>query len=84
MTTTQTVGTPRGSSTIETRPEPALRLTLPSGTLRLRAEPAEERHIQWAEDVIDNEGMGKRSSKGMFSSHTRSLSPIPKSFSPAF
>ncbi|EON68850.1 hypothetical protein W97_08108 [Coniosporium apollinis CBS 100218] len=32
-------------------------------TLRLRVEPAEERHIQWAEDVIDNEGMGKKSSK---------------------
>jgi len=46
--------------TIEQRPQPVLRL---SGTLRLRAEPAEERHIQWAEDVIDNEGMGKKSSK---------------------
>lgn len=42
-----------------------LRLAAPSGTLRLRAEPAEERHIQWAEDVVDNEGMGKKSSKGM-------------------
>jgi protein phosphatase 1 regulatory subunit 11 len=33
-------------------------------TLRLRAEPSEQRHIQWAEDVVDNEGMGKKSSKG--------------------
>jgi len=35
-------------------------------TLRLRAEaePSERRRIQWAEDVIDNEGMGKKSSKG--------------------
>ncbi|KAL2815454.1 phosphatase inhibitor-domain-containing protein [Aspergillus cavernicola] len=42
-----------------------------TGTLRLRAEgdpsvsrnepPA--RHIRWSEDVIDNEGMGKKSSK---------------------
>ncbi|KAI5204100.1 hypothetical protein AUEXF2481DRAFT_8169 [Aureobasidium subglaciale EXF-2481] len=34
-------------------------------TLRLRAEaePSERRGIQWAEDVIDNEGMGKKSSK---------------------
>ncbi|THX25565.1 hypothetical protein D6D10_09884 [Aureobasidium pullulans] len=36
-------------------------------TLRLRAEadaePSERRRIQWAEDVIDNEGMGKKSSK---------------------
>jgi protein phosphatase 1 regulatory subunit 11 len=36
----------------------------PSGTLRLRAaEPAERRGIRWAEDVVDNEGMGKKSSK---------------------
>ncbi|KAB8670371.1 hypothetical protein FH972_026284 [Carpinus fangiana] len=49
----------------------------PSGTLRLRAEassdpatqttvqePAQdERRVQWAESVINNEGMGKKSSK---------------------
>jgi len=35
----------------------------PNATLRLRAEPEERRRIQWAEDVIDNEGMGKKSSK---------------------
>ena len=46
------------------RPQPVLRLSAPSGVLRLRAEPSERRHIQWAEDVIDNEGMGKKSSKG--------------------
>ncbi|OJJ94620.1 hypothetical protein ASPACDRAFT_1877523 [Aspergillus aculeatus ATCC 16872] len=48
-----------------------------SATLRLRAESAEDRsisnehaeiqnparHIQWRDDVIDNEGMGKKSSK---------------------
>ncbi|KAI9714293.1 MAG: hypothetical protein M1820_000254 [Bogoriella megaspora] len=32
-------------------------------TLRLRGAPTEERRIQWAEDVVDNEGMGKKSSK---------------------
>lgn len=53
-----------GSRTIEVRPQPVLRLSAPSGVLRLRAEPSERRHIQWAEDVIDNEGMGKKSSKG--------------------
>jgi len=44
----------------------------PSGTLRLRAEgvspqedESERRHVQWAEDVVNNEGMGKKSSKGM-------------------
>lgn len=52
-----------GSRTIEVRPQPVLRLSAPSAVLRLRAEPAERRHIQWAEDVIDNEGMGKKSSK---------------------
>ncbi|KAF1960104.1 hypothetical protein CC80DRAFT_284983 [Byssothecium circinans] len=45
-------------------PQPVLRLTAPSGTLRLRAESTEQRHIQWAEDVVDNEGLGKKSSKG--------------------
>jgi hypothetical protein len=53
-----------GSRTMEVRPQPVLRLSAPSGVLRLRAEPSERRHIQWAEDVVDNEGMGKKSSKG--------------------
>ncbi|KAF1926040.1 uncharacterized protein M421DRAFT_7270 [Didymella exigua CBS 183.55] len=53
-----------GSHTIQqTRPNPVLRLSAPSGVLRLRAAPEERRHIQWAEDVVDNEGMGKKSSK---------------------
>ena len=65
MATQTATSTAANSSTIEVRPQPVLRLSAPSGTLRLRAEPAEERHIQWAEDVIDNEGMGKKSSKGV-------------------
>jgi hypothetical protein len=57
--------TPQGGrTTTEVRPQPVLRLSAPSGVLRLRAEPAERRRIQWAEDVVDNEGMGKKSSKG--------------------
>jgi len=60
MAASQSASASAGSNTVQT---PVLRLRLPSGTLRLRAEPAEERHIQWAEDVIDNEGMGKKSSK---------------------
>ncbi|KAF2491078.1 hypothetical protein BU16DRAFT_543339 [Lophium mytilinum] len=59
MASAQNTGTP-ATTTVQT---PVLRLRLPVGTLHLRAEPAEERHIQWAEDVIDNEGMGKKSSK---------------------
>jgi protein phosphatase 1 regulatory subunit 11 len=53
-----------GSRTIELQQQPAVRLSAPQGVLRLRAEPSERRRIQWAEDVIDNEGMGKKSSKG--------------------
>lgn len=50
-----------GSQTITTDPTQQ-----PSATLRLRgASPSTSsgRRIQWAEDVIDNEGMGKKSSK---------------------
>lgn len=65
QTTFSRTATPsNGSRTIEVRPQPVLRLSAPSGVLRLRAEPTEQRHIQWAEDVVDNEGMGKKSSKG--------------------
>ena len=61
-----------GSATLQqTRPNPVLRLSAPSGVLRLRAEPETRRHIQWAEDVVDNEGMGKKSSKGQQSEHAR-------------
>ncbi|PKX94496.1 protein phosphatase 1 regulatory subunit Ypi1p [Aspergillus novofumigatus IBT 16806] len=52
-----------------------------SGTLRLRAEndsiatdqiedATPGRHIRWTEDVVDNEGMGKKSSKGESSSES--------------
>ena len=33
-------------------------------TLHLRGAHPPRRRIQWAEDVVDNEGMGKKSSKG--------------------
>jgi len=45
---------------------PSSTLGTTHATLRLRAEAADTeqgRHIQWAEDVVDNEGMGKKSSK---------------------
>ncbi|KAI9773939.1 MAG: hypothetical protein M1840_006165 [Geoglossum simile] len=38
--------------------------TLPDGTLRLRGVTADGRRVMWAEDVVDNEGMGKKKSKG--------------------
>jgi len=64
ITTTQSTA-PSGSTTTTTQQQPATQIpfTITHGTLVLRAEPAEERHIQWAEDVVDNEGMGRKSSK---------------------
>jgi protein phosphatase 1 regulatory subunit 11 len=53
-----------GSST-QTQRQPQITVTA-TRTLVLRGEPVEGRHIAWAEDVIDNENMGKKSSKGMF------------------
>jgi protein phosphatase 1 regulatory subunit 11 len=37
--------------------------------LRLRGahEPQARARVQWAEDVVDNEGLGRKSSKGMSS-----------------
>jgi len=57
---TSTVPASSGSQTIT-----ATSSSGPSATLRLRAEPSPtpSRRIQWAEDVVDNEGMGKKSSK---------------------
>lgn len=58
-------------TTTESRDPSTVRLT---GTLRLRGddsqhptEPASTRRIRWSEDVVDNEGMGKKSSKGQCS-----------------
>ncbi|KAK9347388.1 phosphatase inhibitor-domain-containing protein [Lipomyces starkeyi] len=33
------------------------------GTLRLRGGPVADRRVRWGDDVIDNEGMGKKKSK---------------------
>ncbi|TID15598.1 hypothetical protein E6O75_ATG07926 [Venturia nashicola] len=48
--------TPHGGATTIQAPQ-----TMP--ILVLRADSAQERHIQWSEDVVDNENMGKKSSK---------------------
>ncbi|GAM89675.1 hypothetical protein ANO11243_077140 [Dothideomycetidae sp. 11243] len=58
------VGTRGSTTTTSTIDGPSIQINGP--TLRLRAESSEatqSRRIQWAEDVIDNEGMGKKSSK---------------------
>ena len=63
-TTTSTSSQPRSLDQQQTIDLP------PSATLRLRGQtdvqesPQAPRHIQWAENVVDNEGMGKKSSKG--------------------
>ncbi|KAJ5587944.1 uncharacterized protein N7459_003709, partial [Penicillium hispanicum] len=67
--TRQPGANPQLQTTTETsRDSSTVRL---SGTLRLRGEdsttttgePSAARRIRWSEDVVDNEGMGKKSSK---------------------
>lgn len=38
------------------------------GTLSLRGGPRSRQRVAWTEDVVDNEGMGKKKSKSMFNS----------------
>jgi len=37
---------------------------IPDGTLRLRGGPIQDRRVTWGEDVIDNEELGRKKSKG--------------------
>jgi len=36
----------------------------PDGTLRLRGGPIHSRRVTWSEEVVDNEGLGRKKSKG--------------------
>ncbi|KOS40084.1 hypothetical protein ACN38_g9074 [Penicillium nordicum] len=63
---------PTGSNTLRTATESSQDSTTHIPTLRLRAEEtptdtsettSSSRRIRWSEDVVDNEGMGKKSSK---------------------
>ena len=38
----------------------------PSGTLRLRGGTSEDRKVKWDEEVVDNEGLGRKKSKSVF------------------
>ncbi|KAF2227245.1 hypothetical protein BDZ85DRAFT_253962 [Elsinoe ampelina] len=73
--------TPTGTSgsltTTSTQAGPSVPINGSGPTLRLRAESdaGQARHIQWAEDVIDNEGMGKKSSKGCLALPSGCCSP---------
>ena len=44
-------------------PSPSTRVTPQVGVLRLRGGPRSTQRVVWREDVIDNEGCGKKSSK---------------------
>lgn len=57
---------PASQTTTDTiRPEAAE--SSPRVILRLRGgHTSNGRSVQWAEDVVDNEGLGRKSSKGMF------------------
>lgn len=56
-----------GSRTITETPSEAAASRSPSptvaGTLRLRGGPTSSRRVQWTEDVVDNEHLGRKSSK---------------------
>jgi protein phosphatase 1 regulatory subunit 11 len=81
MASIQRTGTPRGGQTQIQRRAPASTTTAPAqAVLHLRgttrqsedvegdvdsADGRSGRRIQWAEDVVDNEGLGRKSSKGL-------------------
>ncbi|MCJ1283860.1 hypothetical protein MMC26_003191 [Xylographa opegraphella] len=65
LPTTAGAGTATTTTTTTTidSTSPPRRAPVPIGTLRLRAAAAPRRGIRWAEDVVDNEGLGRKSSK---------------------
>ena len=68
--------TPTPSSTTTTATQTA---TTPVLRLRAVAPPREARRprIQWAEDVVDNEGLGRKRSKGMYCSTSAFSRALP-------
>ncbi|KAG5933598.1 hypothetical protein E4U53_000942, partial [Claviceps sorghi] len=52
-----------GPSTRTSTQTPSRTQTAAPRVLRLRGEHAAGRSVQWAEDVVDNEGLGRKSSK---------------------
>lgn len=74
MSQTRQMPSPAASSQVLQVPDDQSAIRI-SGTLRLRGEDssnpsgintgsAPDRHIRWSHDVVDNEGLGKKSSKG--------------------
>lgn len=50
----------------QTQTQPVLHLRGAEESTQEREQSATRRRIQWAEDVVDNEGMGKKTSKGLY------------------
>jgi Protein phosphatase inhibitor. len=75
---------PMGPNSFQTTAVSSQDSTAHIPTLRLRAEAptdtseatSSSRRIRWSEDVVDNEGMGKKSSKGMDLFYLFDLPPI--------
>jgi protein phosphatase 1 regulatory subunit 11 len=75
MSAGQRNGPQGGQTQLQNSAPSATTTTRPQAVLHLRGAPREDglgdgeaserRRIQWAEDVIDNEGMGKKKSKGV-------------------
>ena len=58
-------GIPSQTHTETSEPTQRTQPSVPVRTLRIRATAAaENRTIQWADDVVDNEGLGRKRSKG--------------------
>lgn len=55
------------ASQTQTNAQPSIPrpVRVPDGTLRLRGGPVEDRRVRWGADVIDNEGLGRKKSKGL-------------------
>ncbi|KAK6499185.1 Type 1 phosphatases regulator ypi1 [Arthrobotrys conoides] len=61
-----TIQDQRSSTTITTEQAPAEAGVLagsPDGVLRLRGAHAERRRVTWTEEVVDNEGLGRKKTK---------------------
>lgn len=61
----QAAHAPAPPASASTTPLPVLpEARAPDGTLRLHGGPIEDRRVRWGEEVIDNEGLGRKKSKG--------------------
>lgn len=64
---TQTITEPPAASTSSAEPSTSINVNV-VGTLKLRGRSSKKAKVQWDEEVIDNEFMGKKKSKSKYSS----------------